>query len=325
MAIDRKDIRAYGIASPPTSDATSPIGGAIATNKLVEWVGPSGTLEGVSSDAGDVGTFVLAAFGLDIGSNEFIDSIATGGTTPQPFAQSFAQVLRGNINNTAAVGDVAIMAQTKTRSNTAAAGGADLIQLDAGASAVNNFYNGQIVRLTGGTGQFQIRQIIAYVGATKIATVDRAWGTNPDNTSTFDIAKGCYFPGPAAPFQITQVWRMFYHARGAPAAGPTKVLYDKFFFRNNHATDSAAAAQVLMTDPTGGFLSFGLAAAINDSLITTTRLVAPAGITFGTSPISVPGGTLGPGDRIGVWVRLTRPALAAVIPDMSALFQFGWT
>ena len=54
--------------------------------------------------------------------------------------------------------------------------------LDAAASAVDDFYNGLVIRLTGGTGSGQIREIIDYVGSTKIATVSRAWGTNPDAT-----------------------------------------------------------------------------------------------------------------------------------------------
>jgi hypothetical protein len=72
------------------------------------------------------------------------------------------------------------------RSNTAQAGAATTITLDASASAVNDFYNDTIIVLTGGTGAGQARVIADYVGATKVATV-ATWVTNPDNTSTFVI------------------------------------------------------------------------------------------------------------------------------------------
>lgn len=73
------------------------------------------------------------------------------------------------------------------RSNTAQAGTATSITLDASASSVTDFYKGQSVYLTGGTGTGQTRIVTAYDGATKIATVQRGWATNPDVTSTFAI------------------------------------------------------------------------------------------------------------------------------------------
>jgi hypothetical protein len=76
------------------------------------------------------------------------------------------------------------------RSNTAAAGGASTITLDASASATNDFYNGMSIYLTGGTGAGQSNTILDYVGGTQVATVKDAWVTTPDNTTTFAI-----FPG----------------------------------------------------------------------------------------------------------------------------------
>lgn len=73
------------------------------------------------------------------------------------------------------------------RSNTAQAGAAGTITLDAAASAADDFYNDAIIFITGGTGVGQVRRIRDYVGATKVATIVPAWATNPDNTSTFAI------------------------------------------------------------------------------------------------------------------------------------------
>jgi hypothetical protein len=74
-----------------------------------------------------------------------------------------------------------------TRRGTATAGGANTITLDAGASAVNDFYAGQQVVITSGTGAGQARLVTSYAGGTKIATVAQAWATNPDNTSVFAL------------------------------------------------------------------------------------------------------------------------------------------
>jgi len=70
--------------------------------------------------------------------------------------------------------------------NTASAGAGSTITL-VGASAVDGFYVGQMIVITGGTGAGQSRIITAYVGATKIATISPAWITNPDATSVYIV------------------------------------------------------------------------------------------------------------------------------------------
>lgn len=75
----------------------------------------------------------------------------------------------------------------QVRQNTAQAGGASTITLDAGADAGDDAYNGYAIKIVSGTGAGQTRVISDYVGSTKVATVDSAWGTQPDNTSVFEI------------------------------------------------------------------------------------------------------------------------------------------
>ena len=77
-------------------------------------------------------------------------------------------------------------------SGTAQAGAAGTITLAAGASAVDDFYNGCIVKTTGGTGgaagAMQARVIYDYVGSTKVATVGpNNWETNPANDTAYEI------------------------------------------------------------------------------------------------------------------------------------------
>ena len=102
----------------------------------------------------------------------------------------------------AAVWDEALSAHTTVGSfgqaqqlednGTAQAGTSTTVTLRAGASAITDFYKNGLVTITSGTGVGQARSITAYDGATKIATVDRAWGTNPSSGSGYIVA-------PAAP------------------------------------------------------------------------------------------------------------------------------
>jgi hypothetical protein len=78
---------------------------------------------------------------------------------------------------------------------TAQAGAAGSVTLAAGASAVDDFYNGMRLSLTGGTGSGQSAQILDYNGTTKAATIGPAWTVNPDATSTYSIgANAAYRP-----------------------------------------------------------------------------------------------------------------------------------
>ena len=77
---------------------------------------------------------------------------------------------------------------------TAAAGGAGSITLAAGASSVNNFYVGQIIGITAGTGNGSSGQIVAYAGSTRIATVVPITAAfAPDATSEYSIAANTAF------------------------------------------------------------------------------------------------------------------------------------
>lgn len=80
-------------------------------------------------------------------------------------------------------------------SGTAAAGAAGTITLASGAVAIDDYYNGCIVRTTGGTGGGggsgsqgnQARVITGYVGSTKVATISPNWETTPSTDTTYEV------------------------------------------------------------------------------------------------------------------------------------------
>ncbi len=84
-------------------------------------------------------------------------------------------------------------AQFVKRTGTAQDGTGTTIQLDAGASAIDDIYTNDLLVIVSGTGAGQSRFITAYDGTTKDATV-ATWGTNPDNTSVFTIIPGGAIP-----------------------------------------------------------------------------------------------------------------------------------
>ena len=72
-------------------------------------------------------------------------------------------------------------------SDTVASATTNTIVLGASASAVNNFYDGEIIEIIVGAGQGYIYDIVSYVGATKTATILGNFTILPDSTSIYVI------------------------------------------------------------------------------------------------------------------------------------------
>lgn len=99
--------------------------------------------------------------------------------------------------------------------------------------------------------------------------------------------------------------RLFINAVSSPDS--TKDYYEKFFFRNNHATLALLSAAISESaDPTT-LITFAIGTAVNDSVTSTNRLTVPAsGVTaFDNTAKNVPGTNLAAGAAIAVWVKLS--------------------
>lgn len=70
---------------------------------------------------------------------------------------------------------------------TAQTSGASTITLATADRSEDNFYQGTIIAIIAGTGKYQARNVLSYVGATRVATVDKPWIIAPDNTSIYAI------------------------------------------------------------------------------------------------------------------------------------------
>jgi hypothetical protein len=183
-------------------------GNGYATATDVSLVITTGTVDSVSVVGEEVASFSIenrsalmpttAARTLAVdASNKAPATIAAGDMAASSITAS--AIATGALDRDAFAADTGLQS---IRSGTAQAGGASNITLDASASAVNDFYLGTSVLTTGGTGAGQFRIITDYVGATKVATVDLAWITTPDSTTTFAL-----FPSTAGAAEIAAtVW-----------------------------------------------------------------------------------------------------------------------
>lgn len=119
----------------------------------------------------------LLTFGTGAGQ------INPDGTGAVPIAQGTAIGLAPTAGSTGEA--LLIMDSLSGRRNTATGGTATTITLDAAASTAANSYVGDEIRLLSGTGAGAVRTITGYNTGTLVATVDRAWDTNPVSGTTF--------------------------------------------------------------------------------------------------------------------------------------------
>jgi hypothetical protein len=64
----------------------------------------------------------------------------------------------------------------------------DTIVLTSTSDVLDNQYNSMEITITGGLGAGQVRTIIGYSGSSRRATVDTAWSTIPNQTSSYKLA-----------------------------------------------------------------------------------------------------------------------------------------
>jgi hypothetical protein len=145
---------------------------------------PSGLVDGrmaaIAQVVGDKTGYKLASDGL------------TANNAGDPIADIvWDEVLTGATHNVASSAGRRLrqLASVIVRAGTAQGSGTgnNQIQLDAGASSTNGDYDPGLIFIETGTGAGQARLILQYNGSTKVATVDRDWRVNPDNTSEFVI------------------------------------------------------------------------------------------------------------------------------------------
>lgn len=119
--------------------------------------------------------------GANIGFNEGFSTRATNDENDK-FKESNGAILR-NIVWDATLNGYALSHKDKV----CVSSGANTITLAADAESTDDYYNGLFVGITAGNGYGEIHKIIDYDGATKIATIDTNWTTQPNTESIYSI------------------------------------------------------------------------------------------------------------------------------------------
>ncbi len=158
------------------------------TGKDYNLVITTGTVGGVSVVGEVVGGFTIGRTSAAVAGDAM--TLTDAATSEQLVDDVWDEVLTGathNVTNSSGKRLRQIEAAFVLHAGTAQAGTVNTITLDAGASAINDFYNHQRVVITEATGLAQAAIIVAYNGTTKVATVAPSWTTTPDATSVFEI------------------------------------------------------------------------------------------------------------------------------------------
>ncbi len=79
------------------------------------------------------------------------------------------------------------LSRTIRETGTAQSGASGSITLQVSATTVTDAFKRSFIYIISGTGSGQSREITAYNGTTKVATVSPNWSVNPDNTSVYRI------------------------------------------------------------------------------------------------------------------------------------------
>jgi hypothetical protein len=360
MSVTANNIVVYGSTDMPEADGVT-VGGAVDFTKRVAFydITPSGTVDAVSSSSSDTATMMQVMGRDSSGVIQTPAAMTLNGTTPVTGSQTFERLLAAVITGgaiagltspggTAAVGDVAVYADTAVISgHTAQAGSSNtsgttppLFKLQSGDGA--SVSPGMIIRITSGTGANTLRMIIATSGyGTDTVAVSRDWttpsGSIPDATSIYSILQGMLFE--VSPNPVTAITRCFATAAADVPSGSQRAFYEKVFVVNNNTTTALTGAQIEIASetpalPAGALLDLSLCTALGDTSTTTNRQTAPAAGAgpFVTQPslVNVPapgnlpaGGTAA--DAQGVWLRLTLPAGTAAYKGSADLRAQGTT
>jgi len=90
---------------------------------------------------------------------------------------------------------------------TAQAGSAGSITLASGASATDDYYNGMVITITGGTGSGSKGIITDYVGSTKVATVQKSTAAfTPATSSTYSIGANVGYKPVSTGFESATIY-----------------------------------------------------------------------------------------------------------------------
>jgi len=300
------DIKFRAAAVTPEDDAATEIGGTIDLSKKFDFTDFSGPAQVVSDGAYDTATVTVTY--RDAGGEIQSVGIVLDGETVVTDPAEITSILKA-VKSATCAGNVALESQTAALTGTLDGLGAaaDEVVLPYFAAGVAP---GMVFRATGGAGGGEIAEVIDYDDYTRVATLSRNVAATFDGTTTFRISRGVFFD--TAPDEIMYVVRTGYDTQSNAPGGLEIDFYEKGYFKHTDASGSGltlTSCVVALGDAPAGRVATALDAAVNGSGSNgagNNRRVAPVtSVTgFSESDKVVPGGSLAPGDTVGVWMKL---------------------
>lgn len=183
-----------GVPEVDITHVTGSSGAASSLKSLTDLIVDSGTAQGPGANGNHIQLAADSPSTSDIYDPAII--LIVGGTGVKQSRRiiqydgttKIATVSRSWKTNPAADSDYIIIADPgglHVNEGDAQGGGNTTVTLNDLASSEDNTYNGQTVFLVSGTGEDQPRVVTDYVGSTRLATVNRAWDTNPTSTTGY--------------------------------------------------------------------------------------------------------------------------------------------
>lgn len=107
------------------------------------------------------------------------------------------------------------------------------------------------------------------------------------------------------------------HFRRSSSESSQTTRYEKDFWKNENGSSALEQAELTLTADPAAVIQQGIEDAKGDSSSVADRTTAPSGVTFVDDGVaqSVPGGSLGAGEAIGVWWEMTLAADANPVHD----------
>ena len=196
MELLRKKNTATRITFPILdADGDTVTAAAALDSESTTWADGSnpGAFADLTNEATEIGASGIYYLELTAGEMNFdyihvqVKTSTVGAKTQHILINTFA-------NTTQQVGfnDITLLVQSminfsQLRSGTLVVAGALTATLEGAASAIDDYYNECWLVITGSTGFGQARYIVDYTAAGRLITIDRAWKTTPDNSSTYSI------------------------------------------------------------------------------------------------------------------------------------------
>jgi hypothetical protein len=303
-------LRVYGSAVMPEDNLVENVGGAIDRYTSLDFsdLDVNDRLQVVSSEVGDIAPITI--HGRVVSGMIQSESVTLTGTVPHMTTQVAWERIMKVVKSASTSGTIAVERVTAVRTGTLQGPGVEsnLVVLDLGASSIDGYYVGLVLRVTTGLGASQIAKVLSYYGSGREVTLDTNFSA-VDETSEYRLSKGVVMH--KLPIECLTVRRPFYNALADLSGGSERSYYEKFFWRND-------SSETLMTDvnvrevmnPTGR-ISFALESVLDGTGSNGAhhnRLVAPPDLVFSRNEQVVPTSQLLGSQAIGVWLRFTLPA-----------------